>query len=274
MFYQFQPYNYIYRIPLLPLFIGYSHLQEPVFRAIGTDYYQWFFCTQGYGELIVNHQRSLIQKGMGFFLQPKEAHGYYNLTGDWTLHVIGFNGSLCPELLKQLDMTLSGSYYFSANKLFEYFIRLFLEADQKKSSDKPFILSSICYHFLLELRNAITKTRNNPESEKNMLVIKVTAYLEDHYSSAITLDELAQLVHLSKDYLCTLFKKYTHHTIIDYLIKIRLGHACTFLMQYPDKTAAEIGNMCGFASPSYFGKIFRKNYGITPNEYRKTRYSK
>lgn len=89
------------------------------------------------------------------------------------------------------------------------------------------------------------------------------------YHKKISLDELANLVNLSKDYLCVLFKKATHHTIIDYLIKIRMGHACNLLMQYPEKTAAEVGKMCGFSSPSYFDKIFKKMYGVAPNVYRK-----
>lgn len=271
MFYQLQPYDYIHHLPLLPLFIGYAHLQEPVFRAAGNDYYQWFFCIQGEGELIVNHQRSIIRKGMGFFLQPDEHHGYYGLTDDWTLHIIGFDGSICKELLKCLHMTLSGSYYFSDEQLFEKFIQRILDTDSSESQDKAFSLSALFYQFLLELTECISKTQNNPTSEKNMLVIKVTTYLEDNYAKDISLEALSELVNLSKDYLCALYKKYTHHTIIDHLIKIRLGHACTFLMQYPDKTAAEIGRMCGFSSPSYFGKVFRKAYGITPNGYRKKR---
>ena len=42
-----------------------------------------------------------------------------------------------------------------------------------------------------------------------------------------------------------------------------------FLEQYPEKKAYEIGKMCGFESPSYFGKNFREIVGLTPEQYRR-----
>ena len=89
-------------------------------------------------------------------------------------------------------------------------------------------------------------------------------YLEARYREPISLDTLANEVHLTRDYLCALFKKEMGHTILQRLTLIRIGWARLYLEQYPDKKAYEIGKMCGFESPSYFGKRFREAVGMTP----------
>ncbi|WP_346698833.1 AraC family transcriptional regulator [Catenibacillus scindens] len=269
MFFQIQPYDYTHHLPLYFLHVYYDHLQEGVYRAAGPGYYRWFFCTQGTGELIVNHQLQMIRQGMGFLLQPEEAHGYYGTSPDWTVHMIAFNGSLCGGLLTQLGLTESGSYYFTEIHLFERFISKIAEIENSDHLEKGVLLSEICYSFLLEIARCVTKTHLNPVSEKNMLVIKITEFLEEHFALPVSLDELALLVNLSKDYMCALFKKATGQTIIDYLTDLRLEHACQMLRQYPERTAAQVGRMCGFASPSYFGKVFKKYRGMTPNDYRR-----
>ena len=54
-----------------------------------------------------------------------------------------------------------------------------------------------------------------------------------------------------------------------YLLMLRISHAKIYLIQYPDKKVTEISKMCGFESPSYFGKLFRREVGMTPEQYRK-----
>ena len=95
------------------------------------------------------------------------------------------------------------------------------------------------------------------------------SWLEENYARPISLDELAKAVNLTKDYMCALFKKITGETIIQCLTSIRIGHARQLLIQYPDKNVIEIAHMCGFDSPSYFGKIFKQLIGMTPERYRK-----
>ena len=51
---------------------------------------------------------------------------------------------------------------------------------------------------------------------------------------------------------------------MQYLTEIRIGHARHLLTLHPEKKVLEIGKMCGFESPSYFGKTFKKEVGITP----------
>ena len=96
----------------------------------------------------------------------------------------------------------------------------------------------------------------------------VLKYMEQNFAEIISLDELAELSGLSKEYLCNLFKQEMGQSIMSFLQNIRIGHAKMLLRKFPEKDACAIGKICGFNSASYFGKVFKKVTGLTPGMYR------
>lgn len=269
MFYQYRPKEYNQSFPLQLWMFGTNHLQEHVYRPQGVPYYQWFYCVKGKGELIINQQRSIISKGDGFLVQSETGHMYQGLTSDWTLHVIAFNGTLCPEILNALQMDGSGAYHFSDSSIFEKHIQNLLWLYEHRSHDQSLAYSKECYDFLLDISQCIAHTHELSHNQDHTVVLKIITYLEKNYMNPISLDTLASVVNLSKDYTCALFKSATGQTIIGCLTNIRIGHARQFLIQYPDRKILDIAKMCGFESPSYFGKKFKKELGLTPEQYRK-----
>lgn len=244
-------------------------LQPPVNRPDGVPYYQWFCCVKGQGELIVNRQRFLISPGQGFFLCSNVSHAYQPVSPGWTLHIFGFSGSLCPELLKQLHMHESGAFQFSEQDLFGRHMKQLLQIYKNCRNERTLACSKECYSFLLDLSQNISRSRSVQYAQENRVAVTIIAYLEHHYQNPVTLSELSEIVNLSRDYMCALFRQETGQTIMQCLMEIRIGHARHFLTLYPEKRALEIGRMCGFESPSYFGKMFKKEVGLSPEQYRK-----
>ena len=89
------------------------------------------------------------------------------------------------------------------------------------------------------------------------------AYVNDNFARRITLDELAEHVHLNKSYLVRLFRQKLGQTPIEYLNSIRLAES-RFLLPGSTCRIEEIAWQCGFESASYFIMRFRRRYGITP----------
>lgn len=270
MLYQFHSQESLQTLPLQLWMFGVNHKQELVHRPQGVPYFQWFFCVKGQGELILGSQRSIISEGQGFLIFPDTAHLYRGTTPNWVLHIIAFNGSLCSEILNILQMGESGSYHFSDNKIFEKHIQNLLWLHENRSANRTQSYSKECYDFLLDISQCITHIHEFSYEQGNALVLKIVTYLEKNYRDCISLDTLASTVNLSKDYMCALFKSATGQTIVHCLTNIRIGHARQFLIQYPDKKVLDIARDCGFESPSYFGKIFKREIGITPDQYRKS----
>ena len=88
------------------------------------------------------------------------------------------------------------------------------------------------------------------------------------YKSSIKIDELASHAGISRAECFRCFKRYTGKTPIEYLNDYRLSQAANMLIT-TELSAVEIGLDCGFESQSYFGKLFKENYGATPLRFRK-----
>ena len=95
-----------------------------------------------------------------------------------------------------------------------------------------------------------------------------TIHIGRYYYRHITLQELADLVHLHPNYLCRLFKEYCGQTIFEYITSIRVSFASQFIRKY-DKPLQKIAEECGFNSMSYFNKKFKQHFGLTPYAYSK-----
>ncbi len=256
-------------LPLKLELVGIDHRQEPIRRPGGMPFYQWFYCVKGQGEFIVNSQRSVISEGQGLLIYPQVPHIYQALAPDWTVHFFGFGGSICHELLSSLEMHETGVYHFSRPEVFARHIQKLHELRQQAISGKMREYSKECYAFLLDLSPCITRINPSSHVDANDLITELILYMEHHYDRDISLDELAQLVGLSREYMCSLFKKTMKQTIMHYLLTIRISRAREFLIRFPEKKILEIAKMCGFESPSYFGKKFKLETGMTPDAFRK-----
>jgi YesN/AraC family two-component response regulator len=107
------------------------------------------------------------------------------------------------------------------------------------------------------------------QQENSPLVSRVIEYLGLHYREKITLEQLATTFGTNRTTLQNEFKKVIDKSPIHYLTQLRMKISCTLLKD----TLIPISQICdrtGFRDMSYFVKVFKKEIGITPGEYRKT----
>jgi len=105
---------------------------------------------------------------------------------------------------------------------------------------------------------------NNKEQSRLKIVYK---FIESNYQRTISIEEMAQLTHLSKAAFCRYFKKMTRLTFIEFLNQYRIEQAKLLLKE--DKNVTETCYECGFESLSYFNRIFKKVVGENPLEFKK-----
>lgn len=95
-------------------------------------------------------------------------------------------------------------------------------------------------------------------------------YIADHYGEKVTLGEIAGAALIGERECCRCFQRQLGMSPIEYLMDFRISKACE-LLHSTEMSVLEIGIRCGFSSPSYFGKIFRRKLGYTPRDYRNAR---
>lgn len=101
----------------------------------------------------------------------------------------------------------------------------------------------------------------------NLMVQKAMDYVALNYSEKISLKTIAAELYLSPNYLSELFKRHTGQNISEYITEYRLEKARRYLQQ-PEYKIADVSELVGFGDARYFSSMFKKQYGMTPIEYR------
>ena len=105
-------------------------------------------------------------------------------------------------------------------------------------------------------------------SKRDSLKSKILSYVESSYSTA-TLSEAAEMLGLSPSYLCRLVTEYFGVSFKKLLTAARFDAACD-LLSSTDMPIGEIINRVGYENSSYFHKEFKRRFGTTPNNYRRS----
>ncbi|WP_438433853.1 response regulator transcription factor [Gorillibacterium sp. sgz500922] len=122
-----------------------------------------------------------------------------------------------------------------------------------------------------ELTESLTQLlfeRERGQREKGSMR-EIARYLEENYSRELSLQEIAEHFHLSREYISRRFKQEFGENLSDCLGRIRIGKA-KLLLQNPHLRIAQIAEMVGYPDEKYFSKVFKKLAGKTPGEYRRS----
>jgi AraC-like DNA-binding protein len=242
-------------LPFVLTTMGLDIYQKPMNRPEGFTFHQFIWVTQGSGSFTIRDKKFTLEKGEGIFIRAGVPHCYEGKSfyTSWvsftidasTLDFFGVGDHLCFRSPTFLDR--------EAKQLLDFAM----------GDSTPISRSAAGYSFVIELFSAILV------SDKD-LSEKVLHLLEQKYNQPLTLTEIADELHVDKFYLCRKYKEDRGVTVMDDLNRIRITKAKRFLW-YGSTSTKQAGKMCGFDSPSYFGKRFREATGITPAEYKRTK---
>lgn len=106
-----------------------------------------------------------------------------------------------------------------------------------------------------------------PATDNSRRIRKVKNYISEHFNEQLRLDDLASMVGMTPTAFSRFFKMHTNQTLQNYIIEIRLGHAIRALVD-TNMNCSEICYACGFNNISNFNRLFKKNKGCTPMDFR------
>ncbi|MBP3300651.1 MAG: helix-turn-helix domain-containing protein [Clostridia bacterium] len=107
-----------------------------------------------------------------------------------------------------------------------------------------------------------------PAADKaGYLIQRICAYAEENFLEDLSLGLLADALHYNEKYLGRKFKEATGTSFRQYVNSIRLKYARTLLRTTPQDILT-VALSSGFPNVSYFNRLFKESYGITPTEYR------
>ena len=110
----------------------------------------------------------------------------------------------------------------------------------------------------------LPRTRPQKSIEKAKYILQ---YISGHYSSHLSIETMAEVCHLSESHFMKFFKSATGMTFTEYLNDYRLSISSRLLIS-SDQSILETAAACGFENVSYFNRLFKRKYQMTPSQYR------
>ena len=245
------------------------------------DYYEFYFFLQGEVDLMVSGRAFPMQAGNVALIPPGIAHYMVNRNENTPYRRFIFWVSReYYEQLKEVSADYSyiitqavenGQYVYhnglsTFNALHEKCYRLLEEIHTAHFGKETKI--NLCVNDLMLQLNRMAYENNNPvkHSENQSLYIRLMQYIEEHLEDDLSLDELANHFYVSKFHIAHIFKDNLGLSIHQYITKKRLEMCRNALLS--DSSISKTFHTYGFKDYSSFFRAFKKEYGLSPKEYK------
>ncbi len=202
--------------------------------------------------------------------RPKEPQRYIYYGVDQTeVYWVHFTGGNVKNLLRHYGIKDEMQVINTGTSL-EY-VRIFKQMIQELQRGQTDYKESLVL-LLLQLFILIHRQLSKEQIRKNEYLDRemelAIQYFHSHYNTEINIENYAVSRGMSISWFIRCFKQYTNTTPMQYLVSIRITNA-QVLLETTNYNITEIGRIIGYENPLYFSRIFRKQKGISPSEYRK-----
>lgn len=246
------------------------------------NYYEFYFFLEGNVDMIIEGDVFSMHPGDLVLIPPKIRHHaeIRNQELPYRRFVFWISREYCKRLLElspdyvylMQHVEVAGDYVFSNDIITFNTIqsKVFALIDEMRSNrfgrDARITL---CVNDLILHLNRIVHERNYPRSEKEdkNLYQSLAEYIEKNLEGNLSLEHLAEVFYVSKYHIAHTFKDHTGLSIHQYITKKRLTACREAILGGSEITQAYL--MFGFGDYSSFYRAFKKEYGISPREFRR-----
>lgn len=205
----------------------------------------------GIGKFYARGEVYEVRKGQAFIILPGEVVDYVADEKDpWVYAWVGFTGALSnkfanlpPVFDVPDDMLLHLRSSFNWEEMDEYW---------------GYMLATDLLLFYAKVLR--------PQAKKVDYVQEILDHVRLFYMEKLSVEDFARQYGLDRRYLSRKFKKKIGVTIQDYILNVRMYEGCRYLrMGYSVK---ETATLCGYSSASIFSKLFKREHGLSPTDWR------
>lgn len=170
-----------------------------------------------------------------------------------------------PEKLS----TENADHYIKLCLLLSELVKLYMTEELVFEMEADGILLQVMALLIRYFATFMTPQATTISASNIERIRSVISYVQNHYQEAITLEDMSNLLGIDKSYFCRFFKRNMGISFLNYLNEVRLSHVYQDLME-TDLPVTEIKEKHGFHNQKLFNSAFKKLYGCTPTEVRKS----
>ena len=258
--------------------------KPPVVELHMHTFYEFFYFCEGDLETYVVGSRSYkLKHGDILIIPPGVMHHpiFSDTAGQYKRYVLSISQEFMekrvledPDLLHAIQLCRKINEFLircsspaHAERLEHCLLSMWYEIQQENLCVSA-SLHSLCTHFLVELNRTVSDSSivSARMGYQRPLLEKIIAYIWENFSHRISLDQTAECFFVSPATVENLFRQKLGKSFYQYVIEYRIAIAQSMIAQgYPMK---DISIRCGFADYSAFYKLFKKQLGVSPSEYR------
>lgn len=261
-----------------PLIVGscgtcrlYTHPKLPTFRPRGRLDFQLLYVASGKTHFYFEEGKdTVVSAGNMVLYRPKEPQKYvYYGSEQAEVYWVHFTGSNVRNILKSYGIT-NDMRVIPAGTLLEYsriFKQMIQELQQCRAGYEE-LLAMLLRQIFIIINRQMTKERTLKSDYLDTEMELALEYFNTNYNKDLNIDDYAASRGMSVSWFIRTFKQYAGTTPMQYIVALRITNA-QMLLETTNYNVTEIGNFVGYDNPLYFSRIFKKQKGFSPSEYRK-----
>lgn len=232
------------------------------------------YIEKGNAKIKIDSSEFIAKSGDIIFVNPLEVHSVEVKEENYSHKCICFDLSLVADKKIRENMEkgfLKLPYVFEDDEVLKkYFTKLF---NAVKENKEGLFFQSVAYISLMFAyfsENKMLIEKLSSKRDKSFCE-RVIGYIEKNYTENITSKDIANALGYTQSYFCRAFRNFFNISFSQYLNMYRISISKKML----ENETVKIGDVayeCGFESPIYFARCFKKHIGMTPAKYRKCQY--
>lgn len=243
----------------------------PTWWSKGRIDWQLLYVCSGKAHFYIGDQDVIVTAGNMVLYQPKQVMHYEYFGKDkpevyWT----HFTGSEVRNILKKYEIPLDTNVFYAGNSpTYAYlFKEMILELQTCRFGYEELLSMYLEQIFILVQRSRMDRQPAvSSHIQEEMGIAK--RYFQEHYNEDINIEEYAQSRNMSISWFLRNFRQATGKSPMQYILNIRISNAVS-LLESTDYNVTEIAAIIGYDNPLYFSRIFKKQKGVSPSDYRKS----
>lgn len=251
---------------------GIEHICEIDRRQVrphGRRDYHLLYIARGRCQVWRDGQQFTAQEGSLVLFLPGEPQDYAFRAADQSISCyLHFSGVGCEELLRQVGLWGHAIYPLGRSRSIE---ALFEQMRTEYTLRRPFsegMLGAYLWQFFSLVGRKIAALQS-PSGPNRSRIDQVCLLMHEEYAQNQPLTRYAEFCSLSLSRFSHLFKEATGLTPLQYLNRVRIEKAKELLLN-TSLSVAEISECVGFSSQNYFGRLFRRQVGLSPTQFART----
>lgn len=228
------------------------------------------YVVRGGGEVMLKGRTHRLEPGLVFSYGPGIPHRIAGHAEDPPVkYFVDFAGRKAAALLQSCGLTAGRVSRVHPPPTLQPLFDELIESGLRTHREQSELCLDLLNCLVLKLRSARMPVEG-PETLAFQTYQQCRQYMDRHFQSLRTLEQIAAECHVNGAYLCRLFQRYDQQSPYQYLLRLKMSRAAEQL-QEPGCLVKQVAEASGFTDHFHFSRVFKRVLGVSPGAFRQLR---